>query len=86
MVPAGCQDPGWGDRPRIDAEAVRQAQPGEALPPPTVALEPAELAATLPLADHTVPHPTVEPAPVGTAAAVAPAGRVTRRGYCCGTP
>jgi hypothetical protein len=80
------------DRPRIDPEAVRQAQPGEAwviqagqsihlrvLPPPAVVPEPAEPMATLPLADDTVQLPTVEPAPVGIAAAVALAGRVTRR-------
>ena len=82
-----------GDRPRIDPEAVRQAQPGEAwviqagqsihlrvLPPPAVAPEPVELAATLPLADDTMPLPAVEePAPVGIAAAVALAGRAVRR-------
>jgi hypothetical protein len=82
-----------GERPRIDPEAVRQAQPGEAwviqagqsihlrvLLPPTVAPEPVELAATLPLADDTIPLPVVEePAPVGIAAAVALAGRVARR-------
>ena len=81
-----------GDRPRIDPEAVRQAQPGEAwviqagqsihlrvLPPPTVAPEPVELSATLPLIDDTLPLPTVEePAPVGIAAAVALAGRTVR--------
>jgi hypothetical protein len=82
-----------GERPRIDPEAVRQAQPGEAwiiqagqsihlhvLPPPTVTAEPVELAAALPLADDTVPLPAVEePAPVGIAAAVALAGRTVRR-------
>ena len=92
-APAGSPRPAWGSGPRIDPEAVRQAQPGEAwviqagqsihlrvLPPPTVAPAPVELAATIPLADDTVPLPTVEePAPVGIAAAVALAGRVVRR-------
>jgi hypothetical protein len=82
-----------GERPRIDPEQVRQAQPGEAwviqagqsihlrvLPPPAVAPEPVELAAALPLADDTIPLPMVEqPAPVGIAAAVALAGRMLRR-------
>jgi hypothetical protein len=82
-----------GERPRIDPEAVRQAQPGEAwviqagqsihlrvLPPPAVTPEPAELAATLPLTDDTIPLPIAEEsAPVGIAAAVALAGRVARR-------
>jgi hypothetical protein len=45
-----------------------------------VAPEPVEPAATLPLADDTIPLPTVEqPAPVGIAAAVALTGRVVRR-------
>jgi hypothetical protein len=44
-----------------------------------VAPEPVEPAATLPLADDTIPLPTIEePAPVGIAA-VALAGRITRR-------
>jgi hypothetical protein len=91
--PRGLAKARMGERPRIDPEAVRQAQPGEAwviqagqsihlrvLPPPAVAPEPAELAATLPLADDTIPLPTVEePAPVGIAAAVALAGRTVRR-------
>jgi len=82
-----------GERPRIDPEAVRQAQPGEAwiiqagqtihlrvLPPPAVAPEPVEPAATLPLADDTIPLPAVEePARVGIAAVVALAGRMVRR-------
>jgi hypothetical protein len=80
-----------GDRPRIDPEAVRQAQPGEAwviqagqsihlrvLPPPTVAPEPVDLAATLPLADDTIPLPAVEePVPFGIAATVALAAGTT---------
>jgi hypothetical protein len=80
-----------GDRPRIDPEAVRQAQPGEAwviqagrsihlrvLPPPTVAPEPVEPAITLPLADDTIPLPTVEePVPFGIAATVALAAGTT---------
>jgi hypothetical protein len=82
-----------GDRPRIDSEAVRQAHPGEAwviqaghsihlrvLPPPTVAPEPVEPAATLPLADDTIPLPAVEePALVGIAAAVTLATRAVRQ-------
>ena len=92
-APAGFAKARMGERPRIDPEAVRQAQPGEAwviqagqsihlrvLPPPAVAPEPVEPAATLPLADDTMPLPTVEePAPVGIAAAVALAGRTVRR-------
>ena len=92
-APAGFAKARMGDRPRIDPEAVRQAQPGEAwviqagqsihlrvLPPPAVAPEPVEPAATLPLADDTLPLPAVEePAPVGIAAAVALAGRIIRR-------
>jgi hypothetical protein len=82
-----------GERPRIDPEAVRQAQPGEAwviqagqsihlrvLPPPAVAPEPAELGATLPLTDDTIPLPTAEePVPVGIAATVALASRTVRQ-------
>jgi hypothetical protein len=82
-----------GQRPRIDPEEVRAAQPGEAwviqagravhlrvLPPPAVAPEPAEPAATLPLTDDTVPLPAVEqPAPVRIAAAVTHATRAVRR-------
>jgi hypothetical protein len=92
--PRGLAKARMGDRPRIDPEAVRQAQPGEAwviqagqsihlrvLPPPTVATAPVELAATLPLTDDTIPLPVQEPAPVGVgiAAAVALAGRTIRR-------
>jgi hypothetical protein len=91
--PRGLAKARMGDRPRIDPEQVRQAQPGEAwviqagqsihlrvLPPPAVVPEPVELAATLPLADDTIPLPEAEePAPVGIAAAVALAGRVVRR-------
>jgi hypothetical protein len=91
--PRGLAKARMGERPRIDPEQVRQAQPGEAwviqagqsihlrvLPPPAVALEPVELAATLPLADDTIRLPEAdEPAPVGIAAAVALAGRVMRR-------
>jgi hypothetical protein len=81
-----------GDRPRIDPEAVRQAQPGEAwviqaghaihlrvLPPPAVPSVPEEPAATLPLTDDTIPLPATEPAPVWIAAAIALAGRTVRR-------
>jgi hypothetical protein len=91
--PRGLAKARMGERPRIDPEQVRQAQPGEAwviqagqsihlrvLPPPTVAAEPVEPMATLPLTDDTIPLPTVEqPAPVGIAAAMALAGRVVRR-------
>jgi hypothetical protein len=91
--PRGLAKARMGERPRIDPEAVRQAQPGEAwviqagqtihlrvLPPPAVAPEPVEPAATLPLADDTIPLPTMEqPAPVGIAAAVTLAGRTVRQ-------
>jgi hypothetical protein len=91
--PRGLAKARMGERPRIDPQQVRQAQPGEAwviqagqsihlrvLPPPAMPPEPAEPTATLPLADNTIPLPTVEqPAPVGIAAAVALAGRVVRR-------
>jgi hypothetical protein len=90
--PRGLAKARMGERPRIDPEAVRQAQPGEAwviqagqsihlrvLAPPAVAPEPVEPAATVPLADDTIPLPTVEPAPVRIAAAVALAGRSIRR-------
>src|SRR4030095_14988526 len=82
-----------GERPRIDPEAVRQAQPGEAwviqagqsihlrvLPPPAVAPEPIELTTTLPLADDTIALPTTQaPATGGIAAAVPHAGGMVRR-------
>jgi hypothetical protein len=83
-----------GERSRIDPEAVRQAQPGEAwviqagqsihlrvLPPPAVTPAPVEPVATLPLNGDTIPLPTVEePATVGITAAVAlAAGRSIRR-------
>ena len=92
--PRGLAKARMGDRPRIDPEAVRQAQPGEAwviqagqsihlrvLPTAGRGTpEPVEPTATLPLADDTIPLPAVEePAPVGIAAAVALAGRVVRR-------
>jgi hypothetical protein len=91
--PRGLAKARMGDRPRIDPEAVRQAQPGEAwviqagqsihlrvLPPPTVAPDPAEPADTLPLTDDTISMPTVEePAPIGIAAAVALTSRTVRR-------
>jgi hypothetical protein len=90
--PRGLAKARMGDRPRIDPEQVRQAQPGEAwviqagqmlhlrvLPPPTVAPEPVVVADTLPLADDTMPLPVQEQAPVGIAAAVALAGRTIRR-------
>jgi hypothetical protein len=90
--PRGFAKARMGDRPRIDPEQVRQAQPGEAwviqagqsihlrvLPPPAVASEPAKPIATVPLADDTIPLPVQEPAPVGIAAAIALAGRTARR-------
>jgi hypothetical protein len=90
--PRGFAKARMGERPRIDPEAVRQAQPGEAwviqagqtihlrvLPPPAVAAEPVELAAALPMADDTLPLPAEQPAPVGIAAALAFAGHVVRR-------
>jgi hypothetical protein len=91
--PRGFAKARMGDRPRIDPEAVRQARPGEAwviqagqsihlrvLPPPAVVPEPAEPAATLPLADDTISLPAVEePAPMGIAAAVALARRTVRQ-------
>jgi hypothetical protein len=83
--PRGFAKARMGERPRIDPEQVRQAQPGEAwviqagqtihlrvLPPPAVAPEPAEPAATIPLADDTMPLPAGEQSePVGIAAAIA---------------
>jgi hypothetical protein len=91
--PRGFAKARMGERPRIDPEAVRQAQPGEAwviqagqsihlrvLPPPAAPSMPVEPAATLPLADDTMPLPVAEePVPVGIAAAVALAGRTVRR-------
>jgi hypothetical protein len=91
--PRGLAKARMGERPRIDPEAVRQAQPGEAwviqagqsihlrvLPPPAVPPKPVEPAATLPLTDDTLPLPMVEePTPVGIAAAVALAGLTVRR-------
>jgi hypothetical protein len=90
--PRGLAKARMGERPRIDPEAVRQAQPGEAwviqagqsihlrvLPPPAAPSMPVEPAATLPLADDTIPLPTHQPAPVGIAAAVVLAGRMLRR-------
>ena len=49
------------------------------LPPPTVAPEPVEPAATLPVTAATLPLPVEQLAPVGIAAAVALAGRMVRR-------
>jgi hypothetical protein len=91
--PRGLAKARMGERPRIDPEAVRQAQPGEAwviqagqsihlrvLPPPAVAPEPIEPAVTIPLTNDTIPLPTVEePAPVGIAATIALARQVVRR-------
>jgi hypothetical protein len=90
--PRGFAKARMGERPRIDPEQVRQAQPGEAwviqagqsihlrvLPPPAVAPEPVEPAATLPLTDDTIPLPVEQPAPVGIAAAVALVSRAARQ-------
>jgi len=89
--PRGFAKARMGERPRIDPEAVRQAQPGEAwviqagqslhlrVLPPTAPSMPIEPAATLPLTDDTIPLPVEEPAPVGIAAAVALAGHMLRR-------
>jgi hypothetical protein len=90
--PRGLAKARMGERPRIDPEQVRQAQPGEAwviqagqsihlrvLPPPAVAPEPVEPADTIPLTDDTLPLPVEAPAPVGIAAAVALASRMVRR-------
>src|SRR5215218_7819478 len=90
--PRGFAKARMGERPRIDPEAVRQAQPGEAwviqagqsihlrvLPPPTAPSLPSEPAATIPLTDDTLPLPIEESAPVGIAAAIALAGRAVRR-------
>jgi hypothetical protein len=92
--PRGFAKARMGERPRIDPEAVRQAQPGEAwviqagqsihlrvLPLPAVAPESVELAATLPLTDDTIPLPVEQPAPVGITAAIALAGRMLRRAW-----
>jgi hypothetical protein len=90
--PRGLAKARMGDRPRIDPEQVRQAQPGEAwviqagqsihlrvLPPPAGSPESAEPAASIPLVDDAISVPAQEPAPVGIAAAVALAGHVVRR-------
>ena len=90
--PRGLAKARMGDRPRIDPEQVRQAQPGEAwviqagqsihlrvLPPPAVDPALVEPIATVPLADDIMPPPVQEPAPVGIAAAITLAGRVVRR-------
>ena len=90
--PRGFAKARMGQRPRIDPEQVRAAQPGEAwviqaghavhlrvLPPPAVVAAPVAPAVTAPEAD-TVPLPPVEePVTVGIAAAMAYAGRVVRR-------
>ena len=82
-----------GQRPRVDPEQVRQAQPGEAwviqaghavhlrvLPPPAVVAAPATPEATIPLGHDTVPlRPVEAPVTVRVAAAVARAARAVRR-------
>jgi hypothetical protein len=90
--PRGFAKARMGERPRIDPEQVRQAQPGEAwviqagqsihlrvLPPPAVAPEPVEPAVTIPQADDTLPLPVEAPASVGIAAAVNLASHLVRR-------
>jgi hypothetical protein len=92
--PRGLAKARMGERPRIDPEQVRQAQPGEAwviqagqsihlrvLPPPTAPSMPVEPVATLALTDDTIPLAAVEePTPVGiAAAAVALASRALRQ-------
>ena len=90
--PRGFAKARMGERPRIDPEQVRQAQPGEAwviqagqsihlrvLPPPAVTAEPVEPAASVPLTDDTLPLPAEQPAPLGIAAAVALASRTVRQ-------
>jgi hypothetical protein len=91
--PRGLAKVRIGQRPCIDPEQVRAAQPGEAwiiqagraihlrvLPPPAVAPQPVEPAAILPHSDDTVPLPVVEqPAPLQVAAVMAHAGRVGHR-------
>jgi hypothetical protein len=49
------------------------------LPPPAVAPEPVELAASVPLTDDSLPLPVEQPVPVGIAATVAFASRIVRR-------
>jgi hypothetical protein len=90
--PRGFAKARMGQRPRIDPEQVRAAQPGEAwviqaghaihlrvLPPPAVVEAP--VAPATPASDaDTVPLPEIhEPVSVGIAAAVAHAARVVRR-------
>jgi hypothetical protein len=90
--PRGFAKARMGERPRIDPEQVRQAQPGEAwviqaghaihlrvLPPPAVATEPAVPAVAVPVGDDTVPLPVEQPAPTRIAAAVTTAGQAMRR-------
>jgi hypothetical protein len=92
--PRGVAKARMRDRSRVDPELVRAAQPGEAwviqaghavhlrvLPPPVVAPEVVEPAATLPLDEHDTEPLTVvpEPAPGRIAAAVARTTRAVRR-------
>jgi hypothetical protein len=92
--PRGVAKARMRDRSRIDPELVRAAQPGEAwviqaghavhlrvLPPPAVAPEVVEPAASLPLDERDTEPLTVVPAPVSgrLAAAVARTTRAVRR-------
>jgi hypothetical protein len=88
--PRGVAKARMRDRSRIDPELVRAAQPGEAwviqaghtvhlrvLPPPAVAPEVVEPAATLPLGEHDTQPLTVVPAP-GSGRIAAAVARTTR--------
>jgi hypothetical protein len=92
--PRGIAKARMHDRPRIDPELVRAAQPGEAwviqaghaihlrvLPPPAVAPKVVEPAASLPLGEHeTEPLPLVPEPGVGRiAAAIAKTTRAVRQ-------
>jgi hypothetical protein len=90
--PRGFSKVRVGERPRIDPEQVRAAQPGEAwviqagraihlrvLPPPAVASEVVEPAAVIPVDTDSEPLPTQEPVPARIAAAIALAGRTVRQ-------
>jgi hypothetical protein len=90
--PGGWPRPAWGNGPASTLRPCARpspARPGSSRPAnpstcascprPAVAPEPVEVAATIPLADDTIPLPAQEPAPVGIAAAVALASRTARR-------
>jgi hypothetical protein len=96
--PRGVAKARMRDRPRVDPELVRQAQPGEAwviqaghavhlrvLPPPAVAPEVVEPAAVLPLGEQDTEPLTVVPAPGSGRIAAAVARRTTRAVRQAGT-